>query len=136
MDENRIKHSLEVANKMMKIGKEKNLSDKQLRELFVLGINHDIGYEFGNNENHNLIGSQIMQENGYKYWKEIHYHGKIQNEYSSLYLDILNSADMQIDRYGKDVGYDKRLEDIKNRYGKESFVYKEALMIIEKLKEK
>ena len=30
---------------------------------------------------------------------------------------------MQIDKYGNDVGYDKRLEDIKNRYGDNSIVY-------------
>ncbi len=31
---------------------------------------------------------------------------------------------MQIDRYGNEVGYIKRLEDIKNRYGENSITYK------------
>ena len=40
---------------------------------------------------------------------------------------------MQIDKYGNDVGYDKRLEDIKNRYGKDSNIYKKAKMLIANL---
>ena len=55
-------------------------------------------------------------------------------EYSSLYLDILNKVDMQIDKYGNDVGYDKRLEDIKSRYGEKSMVYKKADVLVKRLK--
>jgi hypothetical protein len=51
-----------------------------------------------------------------------------------MYLDILNQADMQIDKYGNDVGYDKRLEDIKLRYGDSSNVYNKAKILIEKLR--
>ena len=43
---------------------------------------------------------------------------------------------MQIDKYGNDVGYDKRLEDIKNRYGEFSKVYNNAKILIETLKQK
>ena len=133
MDEDRVKHSLSVALKMIEIGKKKNLSEEQLEELFVLGLNHDIGYQFGNSENHNEIGAEILKNCGYKYWKEVLNHGKIDNIYNSLYLDILNEADMKIDKYGNDVGYDKRLEDIENRYRAESKVYKNAKTLIEKL---
>lgn len=55
--------------------------------------------------------------------KEVYYHGDIISEYTSMFLEILNKADMQIDKYGNDVGYDKRLEDIKNRYEEESKTY-------------
>ena len=41
---------------------------------------------------------------------------------------------MQIDKYGNDVGYDKRLEDIKNRYGEKSKTYLDAKLLIEKLR--
>ena len=133
MDEDRVKHSLSVALKMIEIGKKKNLSEEQLEELFVLGLNHDIGYQFGNSENHNEIGAEILKNCGYKYWKEVLNHGKIDNIYNSLYLDILNEADMKIDKYGNDVGYDKRLKDIENRYRAESKVYKNAKTLIEKL---
>lgn len=70
IDEDRLKHSLVVARKMVEIGKIYKMSEKQIQELFILGINHDIGYEFGDNSNHNEIGG-----------------------------DILNMADMQINKY-------------------------------------
>lgn len=41
---------------------------------------------------------------------------------------------MQIDKYGNDVGYEKRLEDIKSRYGETSEVYKKCVKLIEKIK--
>lgn len=134
MDEDRVKHSIAVARKMVEIGKNKGLTEEQLQELFILGYIHDIGYEFGNNSNHQEIGGTILKQNGYKYWKEIYYHGKTNIKYSSLYLDILNQADMQVDKYGNDVGYTKRLEDIKNRYGESSSTYICAKELIEILK--
>ena len=51
-------------------------------------------------------------------------------------LEILNKADMQIDKYGNDVGYTKRLEDIKNRYGEDSIVYKNCIKLIESINKK
>ena len=51
-----------------------------------------------------------------------------------MYLDILNQADMQIDKYGNDVGYEKRLDDIKVRYGEDSNIYKKAEILIDNLK--
>lgn len=47
MDENRVKHSLEVAKKMIKIGKINGLGDNDIKNLFMLGYLHDIGYMFG-----------------------------------------------------------------------------------------
>mgnify|MGYP004618152849 CR=1 FL=1 len=43
---------------------------------------------------------------------------------------------MQIDKFGNDVGYDKRLEDIKTRYGSTSTVYKKCWQLIETIKMK
>ena len=40
---------------------------------------------------------------------------------------------MQIDKYGNDVDYVKRLEDIKNRYGENSTTYKNAEILVTKL---
>lgn len=136
IDEDRIKHSIAVARKMVKIGKDYMLNELQLNELFILGYNHDIGYEFGNNENHRIIGGNILRTNNYKYWKEVYYHGEITPNYSSIYLDILNQADMQIDKYGNDVGYDRRLDDIRKRYGEKSKVYNKAKQLISILKNK
>ena len=131
MDNDRLNHSIAVARKMVEIGKDFGLKEDELKELFLLGYLHDIGYEYDNTgANHNKIGSNILKQSGYKYHKEVYYHGEIEDEYSSLYLKILNKADMQIDKYGNDVGYDKRLEDIKNRYGKDSNVYKKCEKLI------
>ena len=134
IDNNRLNHSLAVAKKMIEIGKEYNLNDDELQDLFILGFNHDIGYEYGNNSKHAHIGGEILKRNNYKYWKEIYYHGDINAEYTSLFLKILNKADMQIDKYGNDVGYIKRLEDIKKRYGENSTTYKKAKILVLKLR--
>ena len=134
MDNDRLIHSYAVANKMVELGKEKNLLDEQLQELFLLGYLHDIGYQFGTNENHNMIGGNLLRNSNYKYWKEVYYHGIPNSEYKSLYLDILNTADMMIDKYGNDVEFDKRLDDIKNRYGEDSIQYINCVKIINELR--
>ena len=134
MDNDRLKHSYAVANKMIELGKEKSLSEIELQELFLLGYLHDIGYEFGINDNHNVIGGNLLKGSNYKYWQEVYYHGIPNSEYKSLYLDILNTADMMIDKYGNDVGFDKRLENIKKRYGEDSIQYINSFKIINELK--
>ena len=134
MDEDRLRHSIAVARKMVEIAKSKNLSDEDIKNCFIIGYNHDVGYEFTKNgNNHNTIGGEILRNN-FKYWREIYYHGEINVEYKSQYLDILNQADMQIDKYGNDVGYDKRLEDIKSRYGEDSEVYNKCCKIVDKIR--
>ena len=134
MEFDRLKHSISVGRKMIEIGKERNLTELELKELFLLGYNHDIGYEFSDKGiNHNIIGGELLKENGFKYWKEVYYHGEPNSEYMSVYLEILNKADMQIDKYGNDVGYEKRLEDIKQRYGENSIIYRKAYKLVEKL---
>ena len=136
MDENRLKHSIAVARKMVEIARNKNLSDEDIKNCFIIGYNHDVGYEFAKSGiNHNIIGGEILKNSNFKDWREIYYHGEINVDYKSLYLDILNQADMQIDKYGNDVGYDKRLEDIKNRYGKDSDVYNKCCKIVDKIRQ-
>lgn len=44
----RLKHSYAVALKMQEIGKNLKLTEVQIKELFILGFNHDIGYHFVN----------------------------------------------------------------------------------------
>ena len=66
MNEDKLKHCYAVGNKMVELGKEKGLNDKQLEELFILGFLHDIGYRFGDKENHNNVGGNILKESNYK----------------------------------------------------------------------
>lgn len=133
MTNERANHSWAVARKMVEIGKEKNLSEEEQEDLFVLGINHNIGYQFGNDAD-NEKGAEFLRDNGYKYWKEVYYHGKPDSEYSSMYLDILNEADMKINTQGQEVSYEERLNDIADRYGRESTQYHNAEQVISKLK--
>ena len=135
MDENRSLHSLGVAKKMVEIGTNLGLSTSELNSLFTLGIVHDIGYQFGPGNMHQKNGGLVLKENGYQYWQEVYYHGIVQNEYFSLFLNILNQADMQIDKMGQDVGYEGRLDDIKSRYGEDSKVYQSCVDLVEFIKE-
>ena len=135
MDEDRAKHSLAVAKKMVEIAKKYNMNEMDIKNCFVIGINHDIGYEFSLNKNeHNKIGGKVLKETGFKFWKEIYFHGEVDIEYESPYLKILNQADMQIDKFGNDVGYDKRLKDIKIRYGENSNTYNKCCKLVEKIR--
>lgn len=136
MDENRCLHSLGVAQKMVEIGKNKGLTPKELNDLFTLGIVHDIGYQFGPGNMHQKLGGLVLKDNGYCYWQEVYHHGIREDEYTSLYLDILNQADMQIDKMGKDVGYEGRLADIKSRYGEDSNVYISCVNLVNFIKER
>ena len=137
MDLDRLKHSIAVARKMVEIAKKLNLNEEEIKNCFIIGYNHDVGYEFTiNGINHNIIGGELLKNSNFKYWREIYYHGEINNEYHSIYLDILNQADMHIDKYGNDVGYDKRLEDVLNRYGEDSEVYKKCYMLVKNIKNK
>lgn len=136
MDEDRLKHSLSVARKMVEIADKMNLNENEKEICFLIGYNHDIGYEFtDNNINHGIVGGKILKMAGFKYWREIYYHGENDTEFTSIYLNILNQADMQVDCYGNDVGYNKRLEDIKERYGQNSNIFIKCCELIEKLKE-
>lgn len=137
MDKDRLMHSYKVALKMQEIGKKLQLDDNQINELFILGLNHDIGYHFTSDHHiHNKVGGEILKQSNYKYWQEVYYHGDIQSEYQSLYLDILNLSDMQIDKYGNDIGFTGRLIDIKNRYTEESNVYQKCKKLIKNLQQK
>lgn len=136
MDKYRLEHSIAVARKMVEIAEKMNLTESERKICFLIGYNHDIGYEFTENGiNHNKIGGELLRKSGFKYWKEIYYHGENNTEFTSKYLNILNQADMQVDCYGNDVGYDKRLEDIENRYSKESKIYRKCYDLVKKLKE-
>ena len=137
MDNDRLKHSIAVARKMVEISKLNGMSEEDVEICFIIGYNHDIGYEYTKNGiNHNKIGGKILKKMGFKYWQDIYYHGIVDTKYRSKYLDILNQADMQIDKYGNDVGYIKRLEDIKNRYGEQSSIYMNCEELINKLIER
>lgn len=130
IDNDRLKHIFAVA-RLMKEKAEFVGLDKE--EMFTLGLLHDIGYEFGESEEHHIKGFDILNKQQYKYSKEVLYHGKPQNEYQSLALDLLNFADMHIDKKGNYVTYEQRLNDIKTRRGENSNAYINCQIIIKDL---
>ncbi|MBR2704584.1 MAG: HD domain-containing protein [Clostridia bacterium] len=136
MNEGRLKHCYTVATKMVEFGKARGYSEEKLHDLFILGFNHDIGYEFGSSKNHGEVGGEMLKQSGYKYWQEVRYHGKADADYESEYLDILNAADMSVDGSGNDVGVDNRLEDIKSRHGEDSDIYLCCKNLVQELKNK
>lgn len=133
IDENRIKHIMAVARVMKANAKKFGLDEE---EMFTLGMLHDVGYEFGDGENHHVIGAKILQKQGYKYFMEVLYHGMPTDKYSSKALDLLNFADLSVTRKGEVVGFVERLQDIKSRRGEDSPHYKNCKLVIDGLKKK
>lgn len=133
IDENRWKHTLAVARLMEGVAQQVGLDEQ---EMFTLGMLHDIGYEFGDGENHHIVGGDILKQQNYKYYEEVYYHGKANTGYESPALDLLNFADMHINRKGEYVTFEERLADIASRRGTDSPHYRNCSIVIEDLKKK
>ncbi len=135
LDKKRILHSLGVANKMKVIANELYPGNKEfIEDMFILGLLHDLGYEFAKTKlEHSEIGGTILKKNGYKYWKEVYYHGKTGVEYKSEELKILNTADLLTDSNGREITAQERLKDVKDRYGEDSFEYIDFVKLAKEL---
>lgn len=131
----RMKHSLAVAKKMKELvstDPEKYMCSPE--GAFVLGLLHDIGYEFSSEQReHANKGGLLLKEQGYKYWKEVYYHGIPQDEYDSPLLKLLNYVDMITGPTGEYMTVEQRIEDIAERYGDGSWQDIEARKLAEKL---
>lgn len=127
--DNRLKHSLAVATKMkimVQTDNEKYPVDPD--EAFVLGMLHDIGYEFSQEQQeHANKGGLVLKKQGYKFWKEVYYHGIPQKEYDSPMLRLLNYVDMITGPTGEYMTIQERIDDIAERYGKGSWQEVEAI---------
>ena len=133
----RLFHMLGVARQCYDIAKKMGFDESFCRKMFIIGFNHDIGYEFSKNKNeHPTISSNMLEslgtidENSLLAIKE---HGDFPS-IDSIEWKILNLADMTIDSKGHKVNIEQRLEDIENRYGKNSNTYILAKKISIKLK--
>lgn len=134
----RYKHCYRVGKKMYDYALNNlHWSKEKAQEMFVLGNLHDIGYEFdGDSFRDGWILSERLKESNYKYFNEVRFHAKLQKEYMSNEMDLLYFADLTVDGIGNYVTFDERMEDLINRYGKDSEVVKDSYDIIEYLKEK
>ncbi len=119
ISEDRKKHIYAVAEFLKEYGIKEKMQTQEIEDLYVLGLVHDLGYEFLEQKDyiqHNKVGGEILKNQGYKHWKEIYYHGIANCEYQSKFLDLLNWADMRIDSSGNMVTLDGRLEELSTRY--------------------
>lgn len=137
ISEDRLHHIIGVARKMKEmVQSEPDKYSITPEEAFTLGLLHDIGYEFVENQlEHNHKGGEILKNQGYKYWKEVYYHGIDQDEYTSQELWLLNYVDTTIGPKGEPLTLNGRVENIRDRYGEDSIQLKGATALISKLKE-
>ena len=136
-------HMVGVAEYMRDHAEEYGLNPD---EMYVLGLLHDIGYLEGRNE-HEQYGAKMLSEMGLNmvYTYAICHHGD--NPYALCpdginpsdkavkpYL-LLLEGDMSVNAQGYRVGFDKRIEDIGQRYGFDSEAYKTACDNVRFIKE-
>ena len=104
-------------------------------EMFFLGLNHDIGY-VEEKKNHEERGAELLESiigDRTELTDAIYWHGSTPYEYMNEEntgefgipkpLVLLWRADMTISSKGEEVGYDKRLGGILERYGRNSDAY-------------
>ena len=128
--QDRYKHMIAVANKMKQLAEQHKDFKINPNDAFTLGLLHDIGYEFTNEiVNHANIGGECLREQGYKYWKEIKYHGIIQTDYISPQLQLLNYVDITTGPQGQDFSIKERIEEISKRYGENSVQHQTVLAV-------
>jgi len=133
--EKRWKHILGVARKAKEFAlKMQPDNEKYAEDMFLLGLLHDLGYEFSETGNdHSSIGGEILKRAGYKYWNEVANHGYSENSLITDELFILNCADMSVSAEGENCTMAERLENICRRYGINSSAYQKACLEIENL---
>ena len=131
INENRLNHILAVARKAYKITKDFGYDEQYAREMFALGWNHDIGYEF-DPINHENVGADILPN--YKYAEFIRSHGLAPTQLTKEWI-IINLADMTTSPTGEETTIEARLAEIESRYGKDHIWYKQSKEICDILKD-
>lgn len=131
INENRLNHILAVARKAYKIAKDFGYDEQYAREMFALGWNHDIGYEF-DPINHENVGADILPN--YKYAEFIRSHGLAPTQLTKEWI-IINLADMTTSPTGEEISIEARLAEIESRYGKDHIWYKQSKEVCDILKD-
>lgn len=136
ISESRWRHILGVARKAKILADKLKPNNVQYAEdMFLLGIMHDLGYEFiESNASHAYVGGEILKRSGYQYWKEVTQHGDETVDDMTDELFILNCADMSTGPNGEDFTFDERLKEIAQRFGKDADAYKKCVVEVEKLR--
>lgn len=140
ISEDRLHHILGVARKCYRIAKEREFDEDFCRKMFLLGIIHDLGYEYAEEQDQHPYASEellktLIKDNSKDSLKALHAirtHGRDTKTKTQEWI-ILNIADMTTDSKGNDVTVEQRLEDIKNRYGADSKQYMTAYELAGKI---
>lgn len=142
LNENKVKHMLAVAKKCYSLAKdpELDLSEQDCRAAFFMGYIHDIGYAFTEStftdNNHAVLGANIGAYSFAGHDTEIFYaiknHGKPDLK-DSLFLRILNIADLTTDYEGKDITIYEKISYIGKKYGENSVQYNNAFRLATQL---
>lgn len=141
LSEDRIKHMHGVAELMYTHADSFDCRYLSKEELYLLGLLHDIGYILGK-EAHESNGAQLLLktfsiETSATFLECIEWHGHTPREYVDLkmcsFTDIPQElillwwADMMVEssgeKAGQVVGFNERLNNIKERYGEHSKPY-------------
>ena len=138
MSDTRMLRSRQVGVRAYELARELfNWDEEKCGHMFVLGILHDVGYQFAQHQNdHPAIGGELLRATGYAYWREVAHHGIPGSVYQSDELFILNLADMQTSSTGARVSIGERLDDIASRYGDTSPQYTDACELAGELAER
>lgn len=133
--EARFRHCYGVGRKMYEYAKNVyGWDENHCREMYILGILHDQGYEFETSElKHDALLSSMLAT--YPYRNEIRYHNKYQSHYDTPEMRLMYYADCTVDGWGNSCTYEERLEDLKRRHGENSEAYLETVELIDHLKE-
>lgn len=131
----RWQHILGVARRAQALAEKLRPEDKAFaQDMFLLGMLHDFGYEFAENPGeHPQIGAEILKRQGYRYWREIENHGNVNVTEVSDELFILSCADMTTGPGGERFTMRERIDNMAQRYGKDSHAHKKATVAAGKL---
>lgn len=134
ISDDRMMHILSVARQSYQIAKNKyQLNEEDCRKAFMIGFLHDVGYEFSEtNLEHPEKGTELIRETLGVELPEIAKHGDPDAE-QTLFLSILNEADMTVDSKGNVVSVEERLQDIVSRYSENAVEYLRPLALAKKL---
>ena len=130
----KLQHIITVARKMYKEAKEAGYPEDICRLYFLAGYLHDIGYEWCDNAMHPQIGADLLTSamHNSDFVEAIRQHGDPCFAESQLAV-ALNKADMTTGKNGVEMTMHDRVEDIGNRYGKNSETYKNAQKMQDRL---
>lgn len=135
LNNNRLAHSIGVANFLYTYGLTHNYSAKDTQNLYLMGLLHDIGYlDNPSGANHAAKGSDILRRNGFhqKFTNCIRFHGKVpEKQPISKNQKLLWLGDLCINHRGDFVGYHTRFQSISLRYKSDDRRYQNVKRIID-----